>query len=161
VCIFKYENNFYKVLAQTKPFVPYNERLTHQPGTKNPNGTKTPYLTSSIPHQGKKKKNPLVTSPSLVYFSHSHRHVINFAILDYFSASSSTLSVGQKDMNGRRHDMGAKASSLDPHPNQPHNHTISPLSVLHLHPNPLLPQLGISSYPLYQLSTPQHSLLFS
>jgi hypothetical protein len=46
--------------------------------------------------------------------------------------------------------MGAKASSLDPHPNQPYNHAISPLSVFHLHPNPQLSRLGISSYPLYQ-----------
>ena len=49
--------------------------------------------------------------------------------------------------------MGAKTPSSNPYPNQPHkhNHTNSSLSVLYLQPNPLLPQLGLSSNPMQQV----------
>ena len=48
--------------------------------------------------------------------------------------------------------MGAKVPSLNTHPNQSHNDTTSSISVLHLHPRPLLPQLGLqSTYPLQQV----------
>ena len=49
--------------------------------------------------------------------------------------------------------MGAKTPSSNPYPNQPHkhNHTTSSLSVLYLQPNPLLPQLGLSSNPMQQV----------
>ena len=53
--------------------------------------------------------------------------------------------------NNGRHNMGAKTPSPYPYPNQPNNHTTSPLSILHLQPNPLLPQLGLSSYPLQKV----------
>jgi len=51
--------------------------------------------------------------------------------------------------NGR-HDMGAETSSPNPSSNQPHNHTTSLLSVLHLYTNPMLSQMGLSTHPLHQ-----------
>ena len=56
-----FENNFYKIFAQTKHFMPSNERLTRQLRTKKANVTKTPDLISSITiyeEMKKKKKKP-------------------------------------------------------------------------------------------------------
>lgn len=49
--------------------------------------------------------------------------------------------------------MGAEAAGLDSHPDQPHNHAASPLSAVHLHPDPLLPQLGLPAGALQQAPT--------
>ncbi|PQQ19719.1 uncharacterized protein Pyn_30440 [Prunus yedoensis var. nudiflora] len=52
--------------------------------------------------------------------------------------------------------MGAKGPCLNSCPNQPNNHTTSSLSVLHLHPNPMLPELGLPTSPLHQIHLPSY-----
>lgn len=50
--------------------------------------------------------------------------------------------------------MGAKAPGSNPRPNKPHNLTASPLPTLHLHTNPMFPQLGFPSNSLQQTQLP-------
>ncbi|KAL5774394.1 hypothetical protein ACOSP7_011951 [Xanthoceras sorbifolium] len=49
--------------------------------------------------------------------------------------------------------MGAENPSLNTHPNKPHNHTITPFTILHIHTDPMLPQLGLPSSSLHQTSS--------
>ncbi|GAB4826997.1 hypothetical protein Ancab_033877 [Ancistrocladus abbreviatus] len=59
----------------------------------------------------------------------------------------------QEETNGGN-KLGRKVSSPNTHPNQPNNHTISPLSIVHLLPHPLLPQLGLPTSPLHKILLP-------